>query len=293
MLLLASVANWAERNDVTTIFTVLFILLLVVMVLVLAFCVYWLYQTNARSRPVLLTMPIRGDDYFLDGRRKKFKIVNRNMNGGKGIPLPYVGDELIWQYAPPQMPPLNQRVQFTVCFWTKIDNLTTQYDTLNYASVLTMGRKKEFEISYNFYANMLKIRVATKDPKRRDLVYTTPNFFTIQKWQLVTISVDNRRIDVFCDRTLVSSHVMTNVPIFRRGGGAGDGLDSNNVWRLFAGDVPYTGVVSCIRYFEYPFDNHDVNRFYLATVAGGEAPTYPYFTWWTWYKSNALSDVFF
>jgi hypothetical protein len=286
---LGSVANWAERNNATGVFNALLLIAGVLAALYGIFCVYWLYQTNLRERPVLLTIPIRGDDYFVQGRRKKFKIVNRNENGGRGIPLPFVGDELVWRRNRPPMPSFNQRVQFTVCFWAKVDNLTTQYDTVKYASILTMGRKQQFEISYNFYANMLKLRVVTKDPKKRDLVYSTPNFFALQRWQLVTVCVDNRRIDVYRDRELIASYVLTNVPIFR----GGPDVTNNNHWRLFAGDVPFTGVVSCVRFFEYPFTNHDVHRYLLHTSADGEPPTYPYFTWWTWYRSNALSDVLF
>lgn len=291
---LAAVSNWAERSNMIIVFKLLAYVFLGLLLVYAVYRVYQLYLINLRRRPVLLTVPIRGADYFLEGRRRKYPIVDRT--DGDGIPLPYANDELVWRRnPPPEMPSLNKRVQFTIAFWTKIDNITTQYDTQKYSSLLTMGRREEFEISYNSFSNMLRLRVATKDPKRRDLVYSTPNVFKLQRWQLVTIVVDNRIINVYLDRKLISSHLMTNVPIFRRGGVPSDVdyASNNNKWHLFRGDIPYPGIVSCVRFFDYPFNRHDVNRYHSATSGGGEAPVYPFFTWWTWYRGNAVSDLIY
>lgn len=270
---------------------------------VLGFVIYYIFVmfvANKTLYPVLLTSPIRGAHFtHLPSMMEQtlFPVVDRQHTEYKGIVLPYRGNELSFVQEPRELPELNHQVQFTLSFWVKIENLPqmNQSCTSNYAKLFVQDRYTRssnhenglgrFAIMYDVANNNLVISVdylkhSTTENTVQTQLFKVPNTMQLQKWQMITVVLENRDIDVYHNDQMVRSFHLHNVPYL-----------VNNDWRLFPGKTPFVGTISCARYFNYAFNNHEVYRLH-EWKRTDDVPYESYYLWWTWYQGNSLTALY-
>lgn len=270
---------------------------------VLAFIVYYvfvMFVANKTLYPVLLSSPIRGAHFThlpSTFEQTMFPVVDRKRTEYKGVILPFRGNELSFVQEPHELPELNHQVQFTLSFWIKIENLAqmNQSCTSNYAKLFVQDRHTRssnhengmgrFAVMYDVSNNNLVISVDylkhnPSENSTQSQVFKVPNTMLLQKWQMVTIVLENRNLDVYHNDRMVRSFHLHNVPYL-----------VNNYWRLFPGKTPFVGTVSCARYFNYAFNNHEVYRLH-DWKRTDDIPYESYYTWWTWYQGNSLTALY-
>lgn len=290
--------NW-EKLKITTIkemsspYIIFIIISCILVVFLLCFIIYkiknW-YQTNANDYPVLLTLPVRGALYTHDLstiNKTTYYVLDREGVNYDGLKLPYPGNELSFLTEPKLMPELNNQVQFTVNFWMKIENygqLSTGADK-NYSILLAHNYTSvgQFQVCYDNNTNTIVVLVEITTPggNPKTETYSVPNILLIQRWQMITIVLDNRDLDVYYNNTLSRSFHLNNVPE----------LGVVNDWVLYPGKNEFVGLVSCVRYFDYAFNMNEVYRLHL-WQKGEHPPQTSYYFWWTWYKGNTISSVY-
>lgn len=295
---------------------VLAVILAAVLVVVAIYFLVRLYKTNQSEYPVLLASPIRGADFSTMPSllsQPVYPMIDRYEVQYKGVTLPYAGNELSLLQTQPSMPTLNHQVQFTLSFWLRVENLqfqdtgTSQSNLTNYAqyaSLFTMNTN-QFQVRYNSSGNELVVVVSYAEPKpsgavagtpeavQRFAVYRVPNVLRVQKWQMVTVVLDNRHVDIYVNNEMVRSFVLDNVPYLSDTKSSSIRSYTGNNWTLYDGRVPFGGTVSCARYFHYAFNTHEVYRLHRdQTPRGADAPFASYYFWWTWTRGNTLTGLY-
>jgi len=266
----------------------------------LAFFIYRLFvmfEKNITEYPVLLSSPIRGAHFtHLPSTMEQtmFPVVDRQKTENKGVMLPFRGNELSFVQEPRELPELNHQVHFTLNFWVKIENLPqlNQACATNFAKLFVQDRYNRasnhdsglgsFAVMYDVTNNDLVVSVDHKahNGNVQSQVFRMPNTMLIQKWQMVTIVLENRDLDIYHNSVLVRSFHLDNVPYL-----------VNNHWHLFSGKTPFVGTVSCARYFDYAFNSHEVYRLH-DWQKGQDVPYESYYWWWSWYRGNSLTALF-
>jgi hypothetical protein len=293
----------------------------VVVAIVLYFVARWVhrvYTFNAVDCPVLLASPIRGSDFTSmpsTVHQPMYPVIDRVVLNNKGIPLPFQGNELALISSNQSIPTLNNQVQFTLNFWMRIENMDVQSnsgtqrnrptnDTSNYATLFAMNtgstnRGGQFIVQYNSAHNELVVSVAIipTTAKYASLnteamqVFRIPSMLKLQKWQMVTVVLDNRNVDVYHNSRMHRSFTLPNVPYMNNTGGS---LWKRPRWNLFPGSVPFGGTVSCARYFNYAFNVHEAYRMYTRdkTDRANQAPEESYLFWWTWLRGSTFTSLY-
>ena len=282
-----------------TIITVIVSIIVLLLVVLIIYNIVMMFQNNLLYYPVLLTSPIRGAHFTrmpstMD--QHMFPVIDRKATQYQGIKLPYGGNELSFLQEPQLMPYLNNQVQFSLNFWVRIENFSqlNKSCTINYSKLFVQDvqsssknntGKGQFEVMYDVTNNELVLSVnILKHGESTDhvqsQVFRVPNVLLIQKWQMITIVLDNRDLDVYHNTKMVRSFHLDNVPHL-----------VNNYWNLYPGKVPFVGTISCARYFDYAFDSHEVYRLYQ-WQRGQDVPYESYYLWWSWYKSNVLTKLY-
>lgn len=242
-----------------------------------------LYNNNLNNYPVLLTKPIRGAD-FIPYTANKYKKINPSIDRNfstDGIKLPYRDNDLLFLAQRHPLPKLNHQVQFTLSFWMKVENLSITNET---PTTLLSQNKEQFKVQYDIASNTLIVQIKVKNnitPENQQnvLTFKIPNIVKIQSWQMITVVVDNRYLDIYNNNQLQRSVFLSNVPYL-----------TGNEWRLFPGESPFLGTLTCIRYFNYAFNEHEVIRYYK--WYNPRFPTESYLFWWTWFQGNAFTALF-
>lgn len=283
------------QTIVTLVVSIIAILLVVLMI----YNMVIMFQNNLLYYPVLLTSPIRGAHFTRmpsTMEQHMSPVIDRKATQYQGIKLPYGGNELSFLQEPQLMPYINNQVQFTLNFWVRIENLpqlnkscTTNFSKLFVQDVQNTSTNNtgngRFAVMYDVTNNNLVVSVNilihgdTRDHIKSQ-VFTVPHMLLIQKWQMVTIVLENRDLDVYHNTKMVRSFHLENVPHL-----------VNNYWRLYPGKVPFVGTISCARYFDYAFDSHEVYRLYQ-WQNGQDVPYESYYMWWSWYKSNIFTKLY-
>ena len=268
----------------------------------LAMFVYFLFVMFVKNNveyPVLLSSPIRGAHFtHLPSTMEQamFPVVDRKHTNNKGILLPFRGNELSFVHEPRELPELNHQVHFTLNFWVKIENLPqlSQSCASNFAKLFVQDRYNRasnhdsglgnFAVMYDVTNNNLVISVdhmkhSASANTVQSQVFHVPNTMLIQKWQMVTVVLENRDLDIYHNKALIRSFHLDNVPYL-----------VNNHWRLFSGKTPFVGTVSCARYFDYAFNSHEVYRLY-EWQKDQDVPYESYYTWWTWNRGNSITAL--
>ena len=262
-------------------------------VFMLGFAIYkmvkW-YQTNQNDYPVLLTLPVRGALYTHDPSTMGstiYYVLDREGVNYDGLQLPYAGNEISFLQEPKLLPELNHGVQFTVNFWMNIENYgqlaLTNKDSYTVLLAHNYNGVGQFQICYDTNNNTIVILVETKTThgKQSTETYSIPDVLLVQRWQMITVVLDNRDLDVYYNKNLTRSFHLENVPY----------LGVANDWCLYPGKNEFMGLVSCVRYFDYAFNMNEVYRLHR-WQEGEEPPKTSYYFWWTWYKGNSVSSVY-
>jgi hypothetical protein len=252
-----------------------------------------MYRNNVKRYPVLVTSPIRGANFTHHAAtmdQRLFPVINREAVTNNGISLPYRGNELSFMQEAGYMPELNNQVQFTLNFWMKVENYSQRSRTgkEGYAILFAQnyGGTGQVQVMYDNSANALVVSVDTlvsdsNQDRRKPEVFRIPSILLLQKWQMVTIVLDNRDLDVYHNHKMTRSFHLDNVPY----------LGTSNAWSLYPGANEFVGMVSCARYFDYAFDMHEVYRLYI-WQHNQKIPYESYYTWWTWYQGNVLTSLY-
>ena len=278
-----------------------------------------MYKYNAHNCPVLLASPIRGSDFsplpsMVD--TPLYPMIDRVVLNNKGLALPYQGNELALLSSPLPLPLLNNQVQFTLNFWMRVENFDGQSnstmtgqnpstnDTSRFATLFAMNtgntsRGGQFSVKYNSARNELVVSIAVIPPSVKDAtiasesmqVFRIPGMLKLQKWQMITVVVDTRNVDVYHNSLLHRSYTLPNIPYLNN--------TSGNIWKrpnwlLYPGSVPFGGTISCARYFNYAFNVHEAYRLYKWETPNNnmDAPEASYLLWWTWRRGDTLTSLY-
>ena len=270
-----------------------------VLLVVFVYLLFVMFVKNNVEYPVLLSSPIRGAHFtHLPSTMEQtmFPVVDRKHTDNKGVLLPYRGNELSFVHEPRELPELNHQVHFTLNFWVKIENLSqlNQPCASNFAKLFVQDRYNRasnhdsglgsFAVMYDVTNNDLVISVdhlkhSASANTVQSQVFHVPSTMLLQKWQMVTVVLENRDLDIYHNASLVRSFHLDNVPYL-----------VNNHWRLFSGKTPFVGTVSCARYFHYAFDSHEVYRLH-EWQKGQDVPYESYYGWWSWYSGNSVTAL--
>lgn len=308
-------SSFSQVTGTQAAFVVLAVILAVIVVAVAIYFIVQMYRINRSQYPVLLASPIRGADFStmpsLLGQ-PVHPMIDRAEVQNKGLQLPYAGNELSLLQTQPTMPTLNHQVQFTLSFWMRIENLQFQ-DTAGvsassatsnlsrYATLFAMN-SNQFQVKYNSSGNELVVIVSYALPKggstshtavQKQAAFRVPNVLRVQKWQMVTVVLDNRHVDIYVNNKMERSFVLDNVPYLSDTNTSSTMSYTGNSWTLYSGTVPFGGTISCARYFHYAFSTHEVYRLHRdQTPRGASAPFASYYLWWTWTRGNALTGLY-
>lgn len=237
----------------------LFLILLIVIYLFVK--VLQRYYFNRKYNPLLLKrgLVIQG---YTQGKtdKKKIHVMTKEeiKNGG---------------YKLSNAPTLNGQKKWTINFWMKPENLTTNFHDANDSQqehLLEWGQS--VYLLYEPLRNELQlmVNVIVDKEKQEHQQFRFPNAVGIQKWNMITVSFDNRNVDLFVNGKLYKSIVLYNVPIF----------DESN-WTV-CNFLPFTGKITAIRFFFTNLNEYDVQYIYSQSH-----PTTPIDSavWWFWKKS--------
>lgn len=265
-----------------------------IVVIYIIYLVVALYYRNLWHYPPLLATPIRGDTFDPYPNEFPYKkvhpVVDRTASTD-GINLPYAKNPLAFLPDRVIMPIPNQKNRHSIVLWLKAENLADSHvRDSRYAYLLAMHYRvandgesddpTNLAILYNGNQNELVVRVKIRSQLGDMQEFHVPNAFKIQTWQMVTIVLDNRNLDIYIDDVLHRSFLLANVPMIE-----------TNMWSLFPGEVPFRGTVTCARYFDYALNHHEIKRVYKKTQSK-ETPGMSYLLWWTWTQSNAFTRLF-
>ena len=324
--------DWANLNPLPPIHTltlsqIIWIIVIAVIVLVLIIlsvvALVKLYQTNANDYPVLLASPIRGSDFTpLASTLNEpiYPVIDRVVVNYEGLPMPYQGNELVFLQDSLPLPLLNNQVQFTISFWMRIENFDGQTNGVSasnssvgmsrYTTLLAMNTSTntvsssatggQFQIQYNSALNELLVTVLVIEPSSKTSgsanaspqIYRIPGMLKLQRWQMITVVLDNRNLDVYHNSHLHRSYLLPNVPYLNNTNAVMNQWKRPD-WQLFPGNAPFGGTLSCVRYFNYAFNIHEAYRLHLwDKPSDGEAPEASYLWWWTWSRGNTFTSLY-
>ena len=279
-------------------------IVLVLSVIIVTVLLAKLYYRNAEQFPPLLATPFRGanfDPYPNNEfpRKRRLPTVNR-AKGPDGLALPYAKNNLALLPDRVRMPNHNPQNRMSVMLWVKAENIAESYAeggavaepyayllAMNYATKSASSNPNavpldptNFAVLYNASQNDLVVRVRASSQLSSTQEFHLPNALKLQKWQMVTLALDNRDLDVYVDGALQRSFHLSNVPQL-----------GSNTWSLFPGTVPFHGTLTCIRFFDYTLNHHEVQRLYRKHRAK-DIPSMSFLLWWTWLPSTAFSRLF-
>ena len=263
-----------------------------------------LYYRNLEKFPPLLTTPFRGanfDPYPNNEfpRKRTLPTVNR-ANGPEGLTLPYAKNNLALLPDRVRMPNHNTQNRMSIMLWVKAENIAESYAAesegvepyaylvaMNYATKSVSSDPNaapldptNLSILYNSSENDLVVRVRASSQLSLTQEFHLPNALKLQKWQMLTIALDNRDLDVYIDDSLQRSFLLSNVPLL-----------GSNTWTLFPGMIPFHGTLTCIRFFDYALNHHEVQRLYRKHRSK-DLPSMSFLLWWTWMPTTAFSRLF-
>ena len=257
-----------------------------------------------------------------------YPVIDRKVLNNAGLTLPYQGNELMLLQDPLPMPLLNNQVQFTLNFWMRIENFDAQTSgtsaspsgssststsiatsgTSRYATLLSMNTATgpsadsndggQFQVQYNSALNELLVSVMVVQPSSTVAnqgtasrqIFRIPGMLKLQRWQMITLVLDNRNVDVYHNSALYRSYLLPNVPYLNNTSG---NMWKRPEWRLFPGQAAFGGTLSCIRYFNYAFNVHEAYRLHMwDKPSNGEAPESSYMWWWTWSEGNSFTALY-
>jgi len=260
------------------------IMIYVTVVLIVFYIIYIYvkrYLTNRDEYPVLLQSPIRGATFAMSDIELDltYPTIDRSSRT-TGIRLPYVNNSLFLVSEGVALPIVNHQVQFTISFWMRPENMNQIYkdedgQTL-YSQLLTQNRQ-QFAVLYDGETNTLAVRVRLHSGSQ---IVNFKNTIRLQSWQHIAIILDNRNVDLYIDGVFRKSRSLKNVPQILK-----------NTWQLFPGSVPFVGLLSCIRYFNYSLNRHEIYRLHKRNQS--DPPTESRYMWWTWYRGNSITAIFY
>lgn len=222
---------------------------------------FQLYKYNNTFNPILLREVIKGTKY---GIEEKDVIVLKDKQIIEGYKL---NDKI---------PLLNGGKKWSVNLWIKPENQTANFQADNQSQqqhLLEWG--KSFYIYYEPLRNELVIgvNVIVVKGSQEFQEFRIPNIIKIQKWNMVTVSFDNRLLDVFIDGKLKKSIVLYNVPTFDEG-----------KW-LCCKTKTFIGKITAVQFFLDTLNDDDVMSIY--NKYNIEKPHIPFF-WWLWKKDYII-----
>jgi hypothetical protein len=140
-------------------------------------------------------------------------------------------------------------------------------------AVIVEQGSDNLSIEYDSFLNELVLRIRIiygtegKDVRQHE-EFRVRGVLRLQKWNMVTVVFDNRHLDLYLDNKLYRSWVLMNVPLI-----------SDSTWTLFPGYIPFHGIVSTVRFFDYALEKYDIPRLYDFYKS---SPSSPGWTWWWW-----------
>lgn len=156
------------------------------------------------------------------------------------------------------MPVLPQSNEFTINFWMKPENQANARSVLLQRGL--SSNPASFVISYDALTSDLIIAVhVILQPVMKENVqeFRVSNQIMIQRWNMVTVALKNRSMDVFVNGNLVQNETLLNVPYLMVG--------SSDRWVLLQNPEPenmFFGMVSAVRYFNSALLPCDVSALY-------------------------------
>ena len=136
-------------------------------------------------------------------------------------------------------------IQFTYSFWIYIHDLTYLYD--NWKSILV--KKDAQTISPGIWLhptkNSIKIELSTLNKTTEELFIED---IPLQKWIFMSVTVNNRNLDVFIDGELVKSKRFVDIPV----------LNLGNI--TYGG---FNGQLTNIRYFNRALFPQEIKKLFL------------------------------
>ena len=269
--------------------------IIAIVVIIIIYLVVALYYRNLWHYPPLLATPIRGDTFDTYPNEFPYKkphpVVDRS-DSTDGINLPYTKNALAFLPDRVIMPIPNPKNRHSVALWIKAENLADNHtQDARYAYLLAMHYRvanagdsddpTNLAIMYNGHQNELVVRVKIRSQLGEMQEFHVPNVLKIQTWQMITVVLDNRNLDIYIDDVLHRSFFLANVPMIE-----------TNMWSLFPGEVPFRGTLTCVRYFDYALNHHEIKRIHARTKSK-DIPSMSFLRWWTWTRSNAFTRLFY
>lgn len=159
-----------------------------------------------------------------------------------------------------QLRPNFKTTAMTLFFAVYVNNFQDQsISTLNQTIFLTQG-DKQVVIAYNPSSNNLIINITMhyidnnqNDQNTQEIILT--NLFRLQKWELVTIVINNRYFDLYLNGNLHHSIILHNIPIL-----------NPHYFNLLPGKKLFYGKLTCVQFFQYALDAkniHDLSHLYM------------------------------
>lgn len=242
---------------------IIFVTLLIL--IIIGIIITYLHLTNKKERPVLLNEIVKGNIFNVDEKCRM--ITEEEMPDG--ISLPDVKGISI--------PELKESKKLTLNLWVKPENQTDNFLSTNDSFQNILEWSDNLSISYEPMRNELIIKIkayVSSDINIQE--FRIPNSLGIQKWNMVTLTIDNRYMDVYINGKLNKTILLMNVPV----------LEDSSDWTLFK-KKGFFGKVTAIRYFNYTLNNKEVTRLYNGTK--GNPPKNRF--WWLWIKFNSLNVI--
>lgn len=237
-----------------------FIFLLLIILFVICTKIYQRYAFNRKYNPLLIKRGLVIKGYSNQKSDKYLHVMTKDeiLNGGHKLHSLPVS--------------LNGHKKWSINFWMKPENLTGNFEDGSDARqehLLEWG--KSVYILYEPLRNELQLVVNTVVTNSQHYQqFRFSNAVGIQKWNMVTISFDNRNVDLFVNGKLLRSIVLYNVPIF-----------DENKWTTCS-QVSFTGKLTAMRFFYTNLNESDVKYIYSQSN-----PITPIDSrlWWFWKKS--------
>lgn len=260
--------------------------LLVVLVLVFIISSYVFYNWCLTHAPMMITKPYAGSiasSNMTNSFISSTVMDNSSRPGGIHISnMPYLSEK---------------RVNMTLMMFLYPESIS-QKKTESVPSLPTMSFQEQnkfsraiileqgsdnLSIEYDSFLNELVLRIriiyGTEGTEmKQHEEFRVRGMLRLQKWNMVTVVFDNRHLDLYLDNKLYRSWVLMNVPLI-----------SDSTWTLFPGTIPFDGIISTVRFFDYAVIKSDIPRLYDFYKS---SPTTPGSTWWWWIPTISYWRVY-
>ena len=277
----------------------------VIAVVIVCYLLAKLFYANLEQYPPLLTKPIQGADIApypppsAFERRRRTMVLDKNMRP-TGLSLPYRKNSLVLLPSRVTMPRIESNNRLSVSFWVKPENMAQRYASTTKtdargqnAYLLAMnetneGGETDYEMAFLYDGSrneiVLRVRVSVVNSDTNDEYqdFHISNALALQRYQMVTVVLDNRHMDLYVNDRMLRSVVLANVP----------NLSSRAQWVLYPGTIPFSGTITCVRYFGYALNYQEVRRLH-ARQRHKELPAMSFLGWWTWIPSNSLTRLIY